>query len=113
MARLQPQQTEGFGSFGPHGSGFRVKEDAEVKGLWHLPPQVRRATEARCVARSPCEEAWRGPGMKVDSVLFLIKSQSFDFTSEDSGSRCWGETLLSYRGEKAPNLMSSSANIPA
>jgi hypothetical protein len=37
---------------------------------------------------------------KLLLLLFLTRSQSFDFTNEISGARCWGEYLLDQRGRE-------------
>ena len=34
----------------------------------------------------------------------LTKSQLFNFTNEDSGARCWGESLLAQRGRESTQL---------
>jgi len=37
-------------------------------------------------------------------VVFLTKYQTFDFAIEDSGTRCWGKSLLAQRGRESPQL---------
>lgn len=46
-AMVQIQVPE-YGKLRSHGSGFRVKD--QRKGLWNLPPKLRKAAEATCVA---------------------------------------------------------------
>lgn len=49
-------------------------------------------------------------GLSVSEVVLgllwgfvvLPKSQWLDFTNEDSGTRCWGESLLAQRGREYP-----------
>ena len=47
----------------------------------------------------------RVPVTQQGSLLFLKqKFQLFDFTNEDSGARCWGESLLAQRGRESTQL---------
>jgi hypothetical protein len=39
-----------------------------------------------------------------NSCCFLTKSQLLNFTNEDSGARCWGESLLAQRGKESTQL---------
>jgi hypothetical protein len=40
----------------------------------------------------------------LECQMFLTKAQSFDFPNEDSGARCWGESLVAQRGRESTQV---------
>ena len=49
-------------------------------------------------------EALASLGLSMHTRLFLRKPQSFDFSNDDSGARCWGEGLLAQRGRESTQM---------
>ena len=56
----------------PHGSGFRVKDTR--KGLWDVPPQLRKADEVKCVSGLPLHGDLERPLLEAVKVPELWDS---------------------------------------
>jgi hypothetical protein len=55
-------------------------------------------------ACSPSTQKVQVEKFQAYGLLFLTKSQTFDFTNEDRGARCWGKSLQAQRGRKSTQL---------
>lgn len=74
--------------FETQGSDFRVKDTR--KGLWTLPPWLRRAAEARCVP-DVCQHG--GPERPLREAVKANPGTPMMMEMPESWDTCWGELL--------------------